>query len=61
MIKALLQVQSSLRPTCDSILAMDIVKKRMHLMKSLPTSGLDSDDFDGMSLMNTIKVPKNLA
>lgn len=35
MIKALLQVESSIRPTCDQILAMDIVKKRISQIKTL--------------------------
>jgi NIMA (never in mitosis gene a)-related kinase len=31
MIKQLLQVEAAVRPTCDQILAMDIVKKRLPL------------------------------
>ncbi len=67
MIKTLLQVQSNLRPSCDQILAMDVVKKRVALLKQLQQSyggeyqmqGGD-DDLDNMNLLNTIKVPKNL-
>ena len=36
MIKTLLQVQSAQRPTCDEILNMDIVKRRLHLLKHHP-------------------------
>ena len=36
MIKTLLQVQSSVRPSCEQILSMDIVKRRLHLVKQPP-------------------------
>jgi NIMA (never in mitosis gene a)-related kinase len=31
MIKSLLQVSPSVRPSCDTILKMDVIKKRLHL------------------------------
>jgi NIMA (never in mitosis gene a)-related kinase len=62
MIKTLLQVESNIRPTCDQILAMDIVKKRMNLLKNLPTDEIPMDEsFSNLNLLGTIKLPKNLA
>lgn len=64
MIKHLLQVQPSLRPTCEQILTMDCVKKRLHLLKhpNLQISLHDTHaDLDNINLLGTIKVPKNLA
>eukprot|EP00347_Sterkiella_histriomuscorum_P002177 403369168 len=65
MIKTLLQVQPSTRPTCDQILALDIVKKRLSLAKQQPNLLLMTNEQDlnleNLSLLNTIKVPRNLA
>jgi len=62
MIKSLLQVQPNLRPTSDQILKMDIVKKRNYLLTKQSASLMDThEDLDNVSLLNTIKVPKNLA
>lgn len=66
MVKTLLQVESAMRPTCDQILALDIVKKRMPLLKNLPINenGEDSpldEGYDNINLLGTIKLPKNLA
>jgi NIMA (never in mitosis gene a)-related kinase len=36
MVKTLLQVQPAMRPSCDQILNMDIVKKRVNLVKQHP-------------------------
>ena len=43
MIKTLLQVESSIRPTCEQILQMDSIKKRMSLLKNLPTTANDEE------------------
>ena len=41
---------------------MDIVKKRMPLIKSLTQVELQADEiFGNLNLLNTIKLPKNLA
>jgi hypothetical protein len=43
---------------------MDIVKKRMYLLKGATSTAslVEIDDgLDNLSLLNTIKVPKNLA
>lgn len=61
IIKTLLQVQPTSRPTCDEILAMDMVKKRMYLLKNAPKEVELDDGLENISLLNTIKVPKNLA
>ena len=63
MIKTLLQVEPSTRPTCEQILAMDVVKKRMPLLKNLPEDNLDGgeENYDNLNLLGTIKLPKNLA
>jgi NIMA (never in mitosis gene a)-related kinase len=60
MIKQLLQVESAIRPTCDQILAMESVKKRLGSSKNLPLETAD-DLYEQMNLLNTIKLPKNLA
>lgn len=36
MIKTLLQVSPSSRPTCEQIMQLDLIKKRMNLLKVLP-------------------------
>ena len=56
LVKSLIQVSPQLRPTCDKILDMPIVKKRVERL--LPAA----DDFNDSqtSLLNTIRVPKNL-
>eukprot|EP00347_Sterkiella_histriomuscorum_P008758 403343866 len=64
VVKALLQVSPSLRPSCDSILKMDIVKRRMNLVQqNLQTQAVTDNDvtLDNLSLLGTIKLPKNLA
>lgn len=62
MIKTLLQVESSTRPTCDQILAMEIVKKRIPQLKNLPLENLETEEsYDHLNLLGTIKLPKNLA
>jgi NIMA (never in mitosis gene a)-related kinase 1/4/5 len=63
MIKTLLQVEPGLRPTCDQILAMDVIKKRMPLMKNLPADPeiTVEEAYANLNLLNTIKLPKNLA
>ena len=64
MIKTLLQVQASMRPSCEQILSMDIVKKRMNVLKhyeTLPENLNALQGLDDINLLNTIKVPKNLA
>ena len=60
MIKQLLQVESAIRPTCDQIMAMEQVKKRLGTTKNLPMDNT-GDLYEQMNLLNTIKLPKNLA
>lgn len=63
MIKTLLQVGSAARPTCDAILKMDIIKKRMGAIQKnekIDTYVADFEEDDDMNLLNTIKVPRNL-
>ncbi len=51
-----------MRPTCDQILAMDIVKKRISQIKTLNLDEIESEEtFEHLNLLNTIKLPKNLA
>ena len=67
VIMKMLSVEPRFRPTCDQILEMDQVKKRMH--KLFPSSDskdiVEYDDEKQVSneneLLNTIKVPQNLA
>lgn len=41
---------------------MEVVKKRMPLLKNLPEEVEDSpENYDHMNLLGTIKLPKNLA
>jgi hypothetical protein len=41
---------------------MEIVKKRMPLMKNLPVEGTEVEDsYEHLNLLGTIKLPKNLA
>jgi NIMA (never in mitosis gene a)-related kinase len=56
LVKSLIQVSPQLRPSCDKILDMPIIKKRMD--KLFP----NTDEFydSHSSLLNTIRVPKNL-
>ncbi|CDW89912.1 protein kinase domain containing protein [Stylonychia lemnae] len=64
MIKTLLQVQPNTRPTCEQILSMDIVKKRLNLVKNpnpLMTTQEHELNLENLNLLNTIKVPRNLA
>ena len=58
-----------MRPNCDQILNMEIVKKRLKLIKSVANDTQDSFDVkygadeiieEENNLLNTIKVPKNL-
>jgi NIMA (never in mitosis gene a)-related kinase len=55
MVKSLLQVSPQLRPTCDKILDMPVVKKRIDRL-------FPSNEFydSKTSLLNTIRVPKNI-
>jgi NIMA (never in mitosis gene a)-related kinase len=62
MIKTLLQVEPAIRPTCDQILQMDSIKKRMGLLKNLPSDEVQIDEsLLNLNLLNTIKLPKNLS
>jgi hypothetical protein len=41
---------------------MENIKKRMGLLKNLPLDDVPSDEaFQNLNLLNTIKLPKNLA
>ncbi len=55
VVKALLQVSPNVRPTCDKILSMKLVKKRM-------AQFFKEEEFDDTKsiLLSTIRVPKNL-
>jgi len=55
LVKSLIQVNPSMRPSCEGILEMQIVRKRIE--KLFP-----NDEFyeSQSSLLNTIRVPKNL-
>ena len=53
-----------MRPTCEQILALDFVKKRLHLLKNPNTHMHMNDtlvDLEDINMLGTIKVPKNLA
>ena len=57
MIKMLLQVNSKMRPSCDKILKMEIVCKKVEKL------GLDDNQCKtlvGDQLLGTIRIPKNL-
>ena len=57
-------MEPATRPTCDQILQLDMIKKRMPVMKNLPTEQPEitmEDPFENLNLLNTIKLPKNLA
>lgn len=55
MVKSLIQVSPQVRPSCDKILDMPIVKKRIE--KLFP----EEQFYDSHSaLLSTIRVPKNL-
>ena len=55
LVKSLVQVTPQMRPSCERILEMPAIKKRLE--KLLPTDQFyDSQS----SLLNTIRVPKNL-
>jgi hypothetical protein len=41
---------------------MEVVKKRLNLLKNLPTDEIPMDEsFSNLNLLGTIKLPKNLA
>ena len=56
-IKFLVQVAPQMRPSCDKILEMPIVRKKMD--KLFPRDSFD-DSEPQMNLLSTIRVPKNL-
>lgn len=56
-IKFLVQVAPQMRPSCDKILEMPIVRKKMD--KLFPRDSFDDED-PQMNLLSTIRVPKNL-
>ena len=59
MIKSLIQVSPHLRPSCEKILNMNEVQKRVE--KYFPDHDACSElDNSNDQLMNTIRVPKNL-
>ena len=58
MVKSLLQVSPQLRPSCEKILEMPMVKKRIERL--FPTGSNEYFDDEQSSLLNTIRVPKNL-
>ena len=56
-IKFLVQVAPQMRPSCDKILELPIVRKKMD--KLFPRHIFDDED-PQMNLLSTIRVPKNL-
>ena len=56
LVKALIQVTPQMRPGCDRILEMPIIKKRIEKLFPSQDEFYDSQS----SLLNTIRVPKNL-
>eukprot|EP00826_Nyctotherus_ovalis_P040945 TRINITY_DN4075_c0_g2_i8.p1 TRINITY_DN4075_c0_g2~~TRINITY_DN4075_c0_g2_i8.p1 ORF type:complete len:337 (-),score=35.43 TRINITY_DN4075_c0_g2_i8:5-1015(-) len=58
MIKALLQVNPKLRPSCDDILKMSVVKKKTQELQL--DEGVQSRSLTGNELLGTIQIPKNL-
>ena len=61
LIKLLLKVKASDRPSCSQILKHPIVKKRIDFFQA--TAGLENEDLDNMDdaeLLKTIRIPKNI-
>ena len=61
LIKLLLKVNASDRPSCSQILKHPIVKKRIDFFQA--TAGLENEDLDNMDdaeLLKTIRIPKNI-
>ena len=58
LLKKLLKVNPKERPSCGEILKMNIVMKRIELLR-YGTEGYTGDDADN-ELLKTIRVPKNL-
>ncbi len=58
VIKMLLKVNSSDRPSCGQILKCPIVKKRLEFFKA--QCGFEGDNVDDSELLKTIRIPKNI-
>ena len=61
LIKLLLKVKASDRPSCSQILKHPIVKKRIDFFQA--TAGMENEDLDNMDdaeLLKTIRIPKNI-
>lgn len=57
IIKVLVQVAPQMRPSCESILSMPAVRKKVERL--FPNENFDDADAQ-MNLLSTIRVPKNL-
>ena len=61
VIRHLLQINPSKRPSCDQILNSKLVKEYLSRIQSTPSpAGTKRDDFENM-LLKTIHVPRNLS
>mmetsp|Transcript_52010 Transcript_52010/g.59393 ORF Transcript_52010/g.59393 Transcript_52010/m.59393 type:complete len:614 (-) Transcript_52010:509-2350(-) len=58
-LKSMLQVNPTLRPSCDQILQLPSVQKRLTKV-SITENNPSSNDSGAINLLNTIKIPKNL-
>jgi NIMA (never in mitosis gene a)-related kinase len=61
ILKLLFKVNPKERPTCDEILKLDLIKKRIEFFKA--EAGLDLNDIDALDdneLLKTIRISKNL-
>ncbi|MCQ2819794.1 MAG: protein kinase [archaeon] len=56
ILNALLKVQPEARPSCDQILKMPIIQKRIEYFKSYSSEDISEDQ----SLLQTIRMPKNI-
>lgn len=54
----MVQVAPQMRPSCDSILNMSIIRKKIE--KLFPEQAFDDAETQQMNLLSTIRVPKNL-
>lgn len=58
MVKNCLQVQPSSRPSCDKILGMPSIAS--HMSEKLEESSFESDHGQNVSLLSTIRLPRDL-
>ncbi len=61
ILKLLFKVNPKERPTCDELLKLDLIKKRIEFFKA--EAGLDFNDIDSLDdneLLKTIRISKNL-